>query len=278
VAPDAETLKKARSVTPQAETWTYTHAPFDTQLDRGVRCLELDLHPEKGDFEVYHSRFYDRNTTCRSLRDGLEAIDAWSRAHPNHLPITVLFEMKEGELPKGVSIDSAMLQRLDALVLDTIPRERLIAPDDVRGTAKTVEEAVRATGWPRLSEVRGKIMLALYSGKVTGRAYAATTPAIEGRPLFLMSEPGQPDAAMLLWDTPDAGKFRSLVQQGYMIRTRADADLKPDPARRDTAFSSGAQIVATDFPAGEADPATGYFVECPGGAAGIVNPVRMPRP
>lgn len=279
-APDAETLNKARSVTWQADTWTFTRAPFDVQLERGVRCLELDLHPEKNGFEVYHSRFYDRNSTCRSLPDGLKIVDAWSRAHPDHLPITVLFEVKETEIPKdsGVTINAALLQRLDALVLDAIPRQRLITPDDVRGKAKTLEDAVRTTGWPRLSEVRGKIMIVLYAGKITGRTYTARTPALEGWPMFVMSEPGQPDAAMLLRDRPDAEEFRSLIRQGYMIRTRADDSLKPDPARRDTAFSSGAQLIATDFPAGEADPATGYFVECPGGAAGIVNPVLTSHP
>ncbi len=277
-APDAETLKKARSMTWQADTWTYTREALDTQLERGVRCLELDLQPEKNDFEVYHSRFYDRNTTCRSLRDALRLIDGWSRVHPAHLPVTVLFEVKETEIPKGsgVVMNAALLQRLDRLVLETIPRERLITPDDVRGNAGTLDEAVRTTGWPRLSAVRGKIMIVLYAGKTTGRTYTAATPTLAGRPMFVMSEPGQPDAAVVLRDKPDAEELRNLVRQGYIVRTRADENLKPDAERRDRAFSGGAQIVATDFPAGEPDSASGYFMTCPGGVSGVINPVLVP--
>ena len=95
--------------------------------------------------------------------------------------------------------------------------------------------------------------------------------------MFVNSSPGRPDAAVLVLDNPDDPEIPRRAEQGYLIRTRADStSRKPSPARREKAFASGAHIVSTDYPPGEAFPATGYVVGIEAGAA-RVNPVTGPE-
>ena len=69
--------------------------------------------------------------------------------------------------------------------------------------------------------------------------------------------------------------------QGYYVRTRADSNLREGregiTARREEALASGAQIVTTDFPPGEAHPETGYVVEFNPPAAARANPANAPE-
>jgi hypothetical protein len=66
------------------------------------------------------------------------------------------------------------------------------------------------------------------------------------------------------------------VDQGFLVRTRADADTAAarsgDVTQRDKALASGAQFVSTDYP--EPDPKlSGYRVGFPGGVVARPNPV-----
>jgi len=67
------------------------------------------------------------------------------------------------------------------------------------------------------------------------------------------------------------------VQQGYMVRTRADADTEQsrsgDTTRRDAAFASGAHFISTDYPVPDPD-FTDYQVTMPGGNIARCNPVN----
>ena len=71
-------------------------------------------------------------------------------------------------------------------------------------------------------------------------------------------------------------EIRTLVNEGFMVRTRADAETKEaranDVKRRDKALTSGAQFVSTDFP--RPDPKIGeYEVSLPGKVVARINPV-----
>jgi hypothetical protein len=99
--------------------------------------------------------------------------------------------------------------------------------------------------------------------------------------MFVRSDETRDDAATLVMDNPRDPDIPRLVLAGYFIRTRADSDLRPlppgQPARRDAALASGAHIVSTDYPGGEAHAATGYVVEFPRKAAARINPVNGPE-
>ena len=88
--------------------------------------------------------------------------------------------------------------------------------------------------------------------------------------------------SMLDLDPPDHSRVRRLVAQGFIVRTRADADTfdaRPpvDTTRRDAALESGAQFVSTDYPDLETNPfGTDYFVEIPDGMPGRCNPINSP--
>ena len=86
------------------------------------------------------------------------------------------------------------------------------------------------------------------------------------------------EAAFMKRNDPLAnpGDIESLVEQGYMVRTRADADTLParsgDTTQRDAALSSGAHFVSTDYPVPNLD-FSDYQVTLPGDGIARCNPV-----
>ena len=85
--------------------------------------------------------------------------------------------------------------------------------------------------------------------------YLAGHPSLAGRVLFTNAYPGQPDAALSSATTRRARtspRYRISSGQGYVVRTRADADTVQartgDTTMPDAAFASGAQWVSTDYP------------------------------
>ncbi len=262
----------------------YSHAPLDVQLERGVRSFELDLHDRAGTFEVCHIVKIDEGTTCRRLSDGLETVRKWSDAHPGHLPISFLFELKKdgvGFDPRIRKFDAASLDRLDDVLRSVFPASRCITPDDVRKDAATLREAVEKNGWPTLAASRGKVFFILHDDGPLRDAYVKGHASLRGRVMFVRSDETRDDAATLVLDDPRDPEIPRLVNAGFFIRTQADADLHTDrpgkPSRLKAALGSGAQIVSTDYPAGEPQAGTGYIVEFQKGAPARVNPVNGPE-
>ena len=264
--------------------WNYNHAPLDVQLDRGVRSFELDLHDREGAFEVFHVPLLDEGTTCRRLSDALATVRKWSDAHPRHLPISFLFELKkEGpRLDQRIQeVDAAGLGRLDEVLSAGFPAERRISPDDVRGNGKTLREAVRTTGWPTVAASRGKVFFILHDNGKQRDLYLQGHASLRGRVMFVRSDETRDEGATLVLDNPRSPDIPRLAKAGYFIRTRADANVKPGATDRTTrleaALASGAQILSTDFPTGEPESATDYVVQFPNAAPARVNPVSGPE-
>lgn len=280
VRPKKGLVEQVRPFYPNAVTFEYTHAPLDVQLDRGLRSFELDLHCFPDGYQVYHVPHVDFGTTCKRLVDCLECVRDWSARHPRHVPIVFLLEIKDDRealaMSSALPVDAATLDLLDEEIRSVFPPERLITPDLVRSDAPTLEAAVRAHGWPTLDATRGKVLFILHEGGRNRDLYTHGRPSLEGRAMFIRSEPGRPDAATLVMDYPDVEKIQRVVKQGYLVRTRADAGLLFTETRRQAALASGAQIVSTDFPLGEAHAETGYVVALPGGVAALPNPVNAP--
>ena len=113
-------------------------------------------------------------------------------------------------------------------------------------------------------------------------AYLRGHPSLAGRVLFTNSIPGRADAAFI--ERNDAKKsqtdIRSLVRQGYVVRTMADHETREarvdDVSGRDAALASGAQWVSTDYPVPNYGVgfATKYVVGLPGGTVARCNPVN----
>ncbi len=294
----------------------YTHRPLPEQFETlGVRQIELDLYadPQGGlyanrgvlellgvpsasnepeldrpGFKVLHITDLDYLSTCLSFVSCLQQIRSWSDAHPGHLPLAVLIELKDDPpllpVPQFVTpplITAAGLDALDAEIRSVLPAAKVILPDDVRGPRASLETAVLEDGWLTLGEARGRVIFLMDNGGNLRDVYRAGRPALEGRMLFTNSIPGESDAAFVKLNDPesDPGLIRDVVRRGYLVRTRADEATRQsrsgDTSMREAALASGAQYVSSDYP--EPDPRfTSYRVAIPGGAPGRCNPVSAP--
>ena len=247
-------------------------------------------------FKVLHTQDFDFETNCLTLQRCLGEIATWSDANPDHLPLMIMIEIKEESVPDAaaatgldisdlavdwtipVPTDPAVLDALDAELVEAMGADRIIRPDDVRGTRSTLEEAVLADEWPTLEESRGKVMFAMVNGGAAHDLYREGAPSLEGRVMFTTSTPGDPDAAFLRIDDPIAGaeEIARRAAEGYLIRTRTDsptADARDgDTTRRDAAIGSGAHFLSTDYYVEDPAFGTGYVVEVPP----LCNPVTAP--
>jgi hypothetical protein len=263
----------------------YAHPPLDEQLeDLGIRGFELDVFNGPNGFPVAHTPVIDAETNCTPFEECLRVIKRWSDAHPGHAPIFVLVEPKNQSIvlePLFKDFDGRALRRLDDAVNSVLEPSDILTPDEVRGDAATLREAVRDRGWPTLESARGTVVLVLNTGDPERLLYLEGRPALEGAPMFVTAAPESPAAAVVKVDDPDAPLIQRLVREHFIVRTRADADVvEPrvnNVARRDLALRSGAQIVSTDFPVPDPKINAEYSVQIPDGKPGRCNPVQAPK-
>jgi Phosphoinositide phospholipase C, Ca2+-dependent len=296
----------------------YRHAPLDQQLTSGVRQIELDIyadseggryaHPmgpdwvaaaglpkdpdfdplglmNKPGFKVMHVQELDYRSTCQQLIACLKIVRAWSQAHKNHVPIFILLETKQSDLPAHYNARSpekftaATFDALDGEIRSVFKPHEMITPDQVRGKHATLEEAVLHHEWPALAAARGKVVF-LMDQRPVGPVYLEGHPSLRGRLIFTNAQPGQPDCAFTEENDGPQEEIAALVRKGYLVRTRTDADTKQarsnDTARREIALASGAQLLSTDYPQSEPSQWTPYSVKLPGGAVARCNPVNGP--
>lgn len=296
----------------------YSHAPLADQLSAGVRQIEIDVfadskggrfaHPmidswvadaglppdpeldpkhelDKPGFKVMHMQGFDQRSTCLTFVDCLRDVRQWSKQHPQHLPIFILVETKEGEMkelpdaPKTEPFTAAVFDALDAEIRSVFQPSEIITPDEVRGSYKTLDEAVLAGHWPTLAEARGRVIF-LMDQKKAGPAYLEGHASLHGRILFTNADPGASDAAFVEQNDGSREAIDALVRQGYLVRTRSDEPTEQarnnDTRRRDEVLASGAQMISTDYPASEPASWTGYSVSLPDGLVARCNPVNKP--
>jgi hypothetical protein len=267
-------------------TMQYTHAPLDQQLDLGVRGFEFDvMNAPDGTFPVEHTPVIDATSNCTPIAQCLQVLRAWSTTHPGHVPIFVLVKPRNDDIDRVLDPtlrlwDAAGLDQLDQTVRGALGR-RLITPDSVRGNTKSLRGAVTGKGWPTLAKTRGKVLVALSTSGAIRAAFLQSHPSLQGRAMFVTASEQSPAAAVIKMDDPNEATIQQLVKRGFIVRTRADADLVEarahDVTRRDTALRSGAQIVSTDFEVAVPAIAGDYVVQIPGGTPARCNPVNAPK-
>ncbi|NNC25254.1 acid phosphatase, partial [Salinisphaera sp. USBA-960] len=72
-----------------------------------------------------------------------------------------------------------------------------IVPDDVRGRAATLREAVLAGAWPKIGASRGKVLFALDESPRKVALYRGARRSLEGRAMFVNGDETSADAAYL---------------------------------------------------------------------------------
>lgn len=266
----------------------YNHVTLFTQLEQyGIRQFELDIFhdPEGGRFynqmgldfilgqdpasgvdellepglKLLHIPDIDYRTHHYTFKGALWQIKSWSDAHPDHFPIMILVEAKTTSLldnlpwldaTETLPFDAAALDGIDQEILEVFNEDDLILPEYVRGDHNTLNEAITSEGWPLLGDARGKVMFCFNNGGTDAELYMSGHPNLDGRVMFAQADPGADESAFLMFNE-SSDDFSSLVQQGYMIRTRSDVGTwearSGDYTRANLAFSSGAQWISTDY-------------------------------
>ncbi len=242
-------------------------------------------------FKLIHIADVDYNTHHYTFKSSLEALKSWSDANPTHFPIVVLIETKKDGLPNNLGIPVAVPLAFNQNAMDSIDLEiesvfnntnQLITPDFVRGTESTLEQAVLTKGWPRLNEVKGKVMFILNATSDEKTLYSNNHANLMGRKCFIFGSEGNPETACILMD--DAiGKetqIQDLVKKGYLIRTRSDAGTiesrNGDTRTLNSALNSGGQIISTDYYKADAR-FSNYVAKLPDSAWVRLNPINGPK-
>lgn len=315
VEPEPALMSALRGVIgDQANGFEYTHLPLASELDHGVRSIELDVFvdsPAGGHYaspklvpllglapvdprmsqpglKVFHVQEVDFRSSCPTFVSCLQEVKAWSDAHPDHLPIVIQLEPKDDSIgdPVGLGFVDPLpwttpaFGTLEAEIASVFPASRLIRPADVLGDKATLREAVLADQWPTLSDARGRVMFTLDDTGAERALYRALRPQVRDRLIFAAAAPPDPEAAVVVMNDPfDTAGIQSLVADGYLVRTRADADTVQartgDTSMRDAALASAAHLVSTDYVV--ADPRfTSYVVTLPGGGSARCNLLSAP--
>ncbi|MVT12433.1 phosphatidylinositol-specific phospholipase C1-like protein [Chitinophaga tropicalis] len=286
---DPALLDMLKKRNPQAaESLEYCHIGLSEQLSLGLRGLEIDVyadskggkyaHPhglelegknqeapygangvmtEPG-FKVFHIPDLDFRSHCLTFKQGLEELKQWSDQHKDHSPIFITMNAKDEAIKDtGFTVPekftAATFDSLDKVITTVLGREKIITPDDIRGKYPTLENAVLTNGWPALKVSRGKFIFILDEKEEKTAMYCKGHLSLKGRALFVNVPAGNPEAAFMIINDPvkDQEKIREMVQKGYMVRTRADADTREaranDKSHFDAACQSGAQIITTDY-------------------------------
>jgi Phosphoinositide phospholipase C, Ca2+-dependent len=318
VEPEPALLAALRSALgAAADGFEYTHRPLADELDAGVRQVELDVFvddPAGGRYaqpklvpllgldpvdpaladpglKVLHVQEVDYRSTCPTFVDCMSDIREWSHDHPGHLPIAIQIEAKDDVIPDPAGLGFVQplpwtapdFATLEAEIRSAFDDDDIISPGEVKGRSRSLADAVRRGRWPTLDEARGQVMFVLDDKGAKRDAYRAQVTDVDDRLIFVDVPPTDPDAAVMVVNDPigDAARIRELVGQGFIVRTRADADTvearSGDTTRREAAFASGAQYVSTDYVFPDDNFGTGYVVDLPGDGAARCNPVNAPK-
>lgn len=272
---------------PNAVSLDYYHYPISDQLNLGLRGLELDViyDPNGGRYnnpkgfalleaqgvatqpyddedklsqpgmKVFHIPDIDFRSHCLLFADCLTEIKHWSDQHADHLPIIITINPKNDGVDRNdftevIPFDKEALESLDQEILKVLGGQ-LITPSLIQGIAETLRSRIIAQGWPPLDELRGKIMFVLDAGRELTDLYLNIDQ--QSRLMFVNVDESHPQAAFFIMNDPkdQEAQIRNRVEQGFMVRTRADADTKEaitgDLSRFEAAIRSGAQVISTDY-------------------------------
>jgi len=281
-APILDYLKK---VSPgAAQSLEYEHLPLSEQLDLGLRNLELDVFhdPSGGKYanpksltmlpegtvfdskkelqepgmKLFHVQDLDVQSHHLLFKNALLELKSWSNQHPDHHPIFILINAKDGQVPMTVSPLSFTGTALDSIDLEVrtyLGMDKLITPDLVRGGYASLEKAVLAGNWPEMKAARGKFLFVLDESEEKIRRYLTQKPELKNAVLFVNLKEGNPEAGFRIINNPVDNEtyIQDLVRKGYIIRTRADSDTKEartgDYTKFEKAKASGAQVISTDY-------------------------------
>jgi Phosphoinositide phospholipase C, Ca2+-dependent len=262
----------------------YSHVTLTEQLNLGLLNLEIDIYADENGgkyahpkglsfaknqktydssimknpgFKVLHIQDIDFRSNCQTLKQCLLELKNWSDSHKDHRPIFITMNMKDDEIKSqfGFTIPekftSTIFDKLDTDITESLGRDKLLIPDQVRGKYQSLEQAVLGGNWPTLKKAREKFIFVLDESIEKRSVYIQNHPSLAGRVLFVNADAGTPEAAFLIMNNPKEDSISTFVKKGYIVRTRADSETKEarlnDYSTFEAACKSGAQIITTDY-------------------------------
>jgi hypothetical protein len=260
----------------EAFGWDYQHRRLARQLEeQDVRQVELDVHYNwaRDEFEVYHAWLGDDRTSCRLLTDCLEELRGWSDLRPDHHPLMILVEPKDGGPPRNAElpedgdpfthpIGEAEYAKLDEVLLAAFDGPaaeggRVLTPDDLTVAGSTLRDSILEHGWPRVDDLRGRVLYVIDgrasvderpSASEHGYDYSRGWTSLGGRAAFVQAEPFHDVAGFVSRDgqrLDGEGKYdriRRVVSEGFLVR-----DLVA-PDGFEVAKQAGVHFISSDFP------------------------------
>ena len=296
-----------------AASLDYAKPPLSVQLDAGARQIELDYvyDPQGGRYlspmglkmakdkqpydtglmaapglKVMHVPDLDYRSVCQTFVQCITQMRDWSKAHPDHMPILVIMNLKDDQIAMPgatplLPFDLKAMESIDSEILSVFSPDHLITPDKVQGRYPTLRAAVAAGAWPKLKAARGKFLFAMDEGPAKTDLYRGARKSLEGRVMFVNVDETSPAAGYITLNAPktQAARIAAAVKAGLIVRTRADADTVEartnDHSTQTAAFASGAHYVSTDYmtPDTHLGP---YEAHLPSGGVARLNPTVKP--
>ncbi len=280
-------LQILKSENPDVEGLDYEHISIRKQLELGLRSLELDvLHDPIGGhytkpkgiemleaqgyqaerydttaltsagLKTFHVPDIDFRSSCLTFKACLSEVKEWSDMHPNHIPVIITINPKSSgvdrpDFTEVLPFDEEALDALDSEIKEIFSSDKLITPRLIKGKYSSLKEAVTQSGWPLLSEMQGRILFVLDSPETITEEYLKANNY--DRPMFVNVNYEHPQCAFLIMNSPveQETAIQERVAQGFMVRTRADANTQEarngDLSRFEAAIRSGAQVISTDY-------------------------------
>lgn len=238
----------------------YYFESLTDQLNAGIRSFEYDLFYSKQksnvSFHSFHIGYVDMSSNAFDFSTCLEELDLWSQNNPNHLPVTVILELKEsGEAYPFKTITEGQLSDLDKLLKDKI--KNLYTPSQAMKGYTSLNEMRANDASPSLKETMGKVLFILHPGKLT-KDYVGLDETLRTQAMF-------PSA--YFWWEKDVGASSFVIinnhgaEEGstdenggrknkyfFRIMLESGACPSPDTDQILSAIATGATICSTNRP------------------------------
>lgn len=230
------------------------------QLNVGIRSFEFDIFCRRQksgvSFHSFHIGGLDMSSNAFDFSACLEEINLWSKANPNHLPLTIIIELKNrGGMYPYVPIEGKDLDDFDNLLKRKITN--LYTPSQAFEGYENLNEMRAVEDSPSLAETMGKVLFILHRGDLTDD-YINLDKEYKSQAMF--------PSGYFWWDET-IGKHQFVIinnhgyfehsteenggrKHGYLFRIMIDDESGgiPDQETINQALLTGATICSTNHP------------------------------
>ncbi|WP_413513875.1 Ca2+-dependent phosphoinositide-specific phospholipase C [Myroides odoratus] len=253
---------------PDIQTLYYEHPSIETQLNLGLRNLEIDIwkdpegnkyaHPTgaaltgkpyewtkemaQPGYKIFHMPNIDFETHQPLFIQQLQALKKWSEENPQHETIFITLELKDEEKDASSKYTKQDIQEINQILAQELTSKHLITPKELKRSPTFIQ-------WPTIDEARGKFVWII--DNTDYRLTLFDTIELEDLAFFLNVPFAHPKAGCMILNNPYDPQIPRYANQGVIIRTRADDSTKQarsnDYSTFEQAKKSKAQIITTDY-------------------------------